>query len=266
MKKRGFSVAAVIAIVAIAAFIGITTWLVINGINNSTHYENYDFYSVIEADVHTGYIADHTKKDKDGSYTGEPVYIFEYADFQCEACAAMNPRVNQVIDELDGKLVIVHRNYLLSYHQNATAAASAAEAAGLQGYWKEYGDKLFSNQSEWKYLTGSERTTAFERYFNEATNGKGDLEKFRKDISSDQVSKKISFDMGIGKRIGIEGTPAFYIDGQWIDWSNTDKTETDSVEINGETITWEGSQSGSNFVALIKRIVEAKLKNKTSDK
>ena len=260
MKKyRGFSVVWVVVGVAVAALIGVATWLVIDGNNKATNFDEYDFYSVIAPDEHNGNIGDHVKKDKDGTYTGEPVYIFEYADFQCSACGSMNPRVNQAIDELDGKLVIVHRNYLLNYHQNATAASSAAEAAGLQGYWKEYADLLFTNQSEWSYLSGSERTATFEKYFAEVTNGKGDMEKFRSDMSSDVVSKKISFDMGIGKRINIEGTPAFYIDGQNIDWANTDKTDTDSVTINGKTIEWEGSQGGDSFVELLKKIVEAKL-------
>ena len=260
MKKTGFSVAGLILGIAIVAAIGVGTWLVIDGNNKATNFDNYDFNAVIAPDEHNGYIGDHVKKDKDGSYTGEPVYIVEYADFQCEACASNNPRVNQVVDELDGKLVIVYRNHLLSYHQNATAAASAAEAAGLQGYWKEYGDALFTNQSEWKYLAGSERTAAFEKYFLNVTNGQGDLEKFRNDVKSAEVSKKISFDMGIGKRLDIEGTPSFFIDGQNIDWADIDKTGTDSITINGETITWEGSQSGTKFVELIKKIVEAKLK------
>ena len=182
--------------------------------------------------------------------------IFEYADFQCPGCASINPRVNQAIDELDGKLEVVYRNHLLSYHQNATAAASAAEAAGLQGYWKEYADKLFSMQSEWEYSSGSERTAYFEQYFTEVTKGAGDLEKFRKDISSDAVSKKISFDMGIGKRIEIAGTPAFFIDGQLIPWTSK---EGGSVTVNGQTISWDKQLSGSEFVKIIKQIVEAKI-------
>lgn len=260
MKKRGFSVAGAIVVVLILAAVGVGTWLVIDGNNKATNYDNYDFTSIIKGDEHNGNIDDHIITDKNGTYTGRPVYIVEYADFQCEACASLNSRVNQAIDELDGKLAVIHRNYLLSYHQNATAAASAAEAAGLQGYYREYGDKLFTEQSEWKYLSGSKRTATFEQYFTEVTNGQGDLEKFRQDMSSDAVSKKISFDMGIGKRIDIAGTPAFYIDGQWIDWADSDKTGTDSVTINGETISWEGAQTGANFTNLIKKIVEAKLK------
>ena len=138
MKKLNGSVIAwVIVGVAAVALLAVAGWLVVDGINKSTNFDDYDFNSVISPDVHNGNIGDHTKKDKDGSYTGKPVYIVEYADFQCPGCASLNSRVNQMVDELDGKLVVIYRNYLLSYHQNATAAASAAEAAGLQGYWKE---------------------------------------------------------------------------------------------------------------------------------
>ena len=256
-KARGFSkVGVVVGVMVAVGLVVVATVLVINGNNNRADFDKYDFYSVIAPDMHNGNIGDHVKKDKDGTYTGEPVYIFEYADFQCPGCASINPRVNQVVDEQDGKLVVVYRNHLLSYHQNGTAAASAAEAAGLQGYWKEYADKLFANQSEWEYLSGSERTAAFEKYFTEVTDGKGDMDKFRKDISSEAVSKKISFDMGIGKRMNIEGTPAFFIDGQLIPWS---AKEGGQVNIDGKIITWDKSLSGSEFVHILGKIVEAKL-------
>lgn len=263
MKKyQGFSIAGIIISVAVVALIGVATFLVIDGQRKATNFDNYDFYSVIEADEHNGGIGDHVKTDKDGSYTGEPVYIFEYADFQCPGCASLNPRVNQAVDDLDGKLAIVYRHDLLSYHQNATAAASAAEAIGLQdknnekGWWKKYGDRLFSNQSEWESLSGSERTATFEKYFTEITGDEGDLEKFRSDVASSSVSKKISFDMGISKRMNVEGTPAFFVDGQFIPWSSK---EGGSVTVNGKTISWESSLSGSEFVNILKQIVEAKI-------
>ncbi len=249
--KKGFSIIGVIIVVAIVTFIGIGTFLIIDGNNKATNYDNYDFYSYIEPDDHNGQIGDHIKGSKDA-----PVKIYEYADFQCPGCASMNSRVNQALEETDGKLAIIYRNYLLSYHQNATAAASAAEAASLQNqdYWKKYADTLFKNQAEWEYATGSERSNLFEKYFNEVTDGKGDLEQFRKDIASDRVSKKISFDMGIGKRIDIPGTPAFFVDGQRIDWSSENGG---SVTINGKVITWDKALSGPDFVNTIKEIVEA---------
>ena len=249
MKNRqGFQVVGTIIAVAVVALIAVAAFFVIDGNNNATDYSNYDFNSIIAADKHTGNIADHVKGDPNA-----PVIIFEYADFQCPGCASVNPKVNKAIEELDGKLAIVYRNHLLAYHKNGTAAASAAEAAGLQGYWKPYADKLFASQAEWQYATGSERTALFEKYFNDVTKGQGDLEKFRKDVSSEDVSQKISFDMGIGRRIDIEATPAFFIDGKLIRWS-----EAGEITINGKNINWDKGQSGDDFVKLLKDIVEAK--------
>ena len=250
MKKfQGFSVAGAIIGVAVVAFIAIAAYVIIDGNNKATDFNRYDFYSVIEPTKDNGNIGDHVKGSTDA-----PVLIFEYADYQCPGCASINPRVNKVVEELDGKLGIVYRNYLLSYHQNGTAAASAAEAAGLQGYWKPYADKLFSEQAEWEYATASERTALFDKYFEEVTSGEGDIEKFNQDLASENVSKKISFDMGIGKRIDIEGTPAFYIDGQLIRWGTAGE-----VTVNGKTISWESARSGDDFVKLLKDIVTAKL-------
>lgn len=248
-KKAGFSVWGLVAVVAVVVLIIVGAVMVINGNNNATDFSKYDFYSVIEPDKNNGNIGDHVKGSADA-----PVLIFEYADYQCPGCASINPRVNKLVEELDGKLAIVYRNYLLSYHQNGTAAASAAEAAGLQGYWKPYADKLFSEQSEWEYASASERTDLFNKYFTEVTAGKGDLDQFNKDIASEEVSKKISFDMGVGKRVDVSGTPAFFIDGQLISWGSEGM-----VEINGKVISWESARSGDDFVKLIKEIVEAKL-------
>ena len=250
--KSGFSIAGIIAGITATIFVIVASILVINANNNATNYNNYDFNSVIEPDEHNGHIGDHIKGDKDA-----PVIIFEYADFQCPGCASINTRVNKALEKSDDKLAIVYRNYLLSYHQNGTAAASAAEAAGLQGYWKEYADTLFKNQAEWEYATPSERTTLFNKYFTEITEGHGDLEKFNKDIASENVSKKISFVMGIGKRINLPGTPSFYIDDQRIDYGNE---KGSSITINGKTITWDHTLSGEEFTNLLLDIVEAKTK------
>ena len=251
MKKfTGFSKIGIIVGVAVVAFFAVATFFVIDGVNKATNFDDYDFYSIIEPDVHNGNIGDHVKGSKDA-----PVVIYEYADFQCGYCALMNSRVNAAVEKAGGKLAVVYRNYLLSYHQNGTAAASAAEAAGLQGYWKEYADKLFAEQDEWAYATGSERTALFTKYFEEVTDGQGDTDKFTKDMGSDAVSKKISFDMGIGKRMDIAGTPSFFVDGQLIDFSNKDGSE---ITVNGKRITWDSQLTGEQFTDLLVRIATAK--------
>lgn len=249
---RGFSIAGVIIGVLAVALLGVATYAVIDGNNKATDFSKYDFNSIIEPSADNGEIGDHVKGDKEA-----PVLVFEYADYQCPGCASINPRVNKAIEEAEGKLAVVYRSYLLAYHQNGTAAASAAEAAGLQGYWKEYANELFANQSDWETLSGSERTAYFEKLFIQVSEGKGDADKFKQDLASEQVKKKIDFDMGIGKRIDIEGTPAFYVDGQLIKWG-----DAGSVTVNGETISWESARSGDDFTKLLLDIVKAKTAEK----
>ncbi len=243
---KGFSVIALIVCVAVVSLIGVGAYFVIDGNNNATDFDDYNFYSVIEPDKNNGNIGDHVKGDKNA-----PVIVFEYADYQCPGCASINPKVNKAIEESDGKLAVVYRSFLLPYHKNGTAAASAAEAAGLQGYWKPYANKLFAEQAEWEEASPSERTAIFNKYFTEVTDGKGDLDKFNQDLASESVSKKISFDMGVGKRVDVQSTPAFYVEGQNINWS-----EAGSVVVNGKTISWDSGRGGDDFVKLLKDIAE----------
>ncbi len=246
--KGSVNARVIISIVVLLAFVGMVTFFVIDDNNKAARYETYT-YGIVAPNDDNGGIGDHVKGNADA-----PVIIYEYADYQCPGCASINPRVNKAIDELDGKLAVVYRSFLLPYHQNGTAAASAAEAAGLQGYWKQYADILFAKQSEWSGASSSERTALFDKYFLEVTDGKGDLDKFNQDIASKAVSKKISFDMDVSKKVNVEGTPAFYIDGQLIDWSSNG-----SVTIDGKTVVWDSAKSGDEFVDLLKEIVNTKL-------
>ena len=227
-----------ILIVLIFGFIGLTTWSMTKTDNTKIDYEKYDLYSVIgETDAENvaddgsisydnGGIADHVKGNKDAK-----VLIYEYADYQCPGCATVNPWINALLEEYtNGEVGIVYRTFLLSYHQNAKAAAAAAEAAGLQGYWKKYGDLLFANQEEWEYAEATERGAYFTEYFNTVSNGEGDVEQFQKDMESDNVIKKVEFDVGLANRVGIEATPAFYIDGELIDWYDEANTKSTFVE------------------------------------
>lgn len=177
--------------------------------NTSISYRDYDLNAVIPASEDTGGLEELVEGDADA-----PVLIFEYGDYQCTACAPMNPYINKLLEEYGDKVALVFRTYILSYHNNGTAAASAALAAAQQGYWKAYKDLLFTNQGDWYYSDATKRQTQFEDYFLQVSNNQGDLVRFREDMTSKAVSQKISFDMGIGNFIGLTATPIFYIDGE----------------------------------------------------
>lgn len=226
MDGKGKNVGWIVAIVAIIiAFVGVVVWRIADKKANQVDYSKYDINAIIAGNEDNGGIADHVKGSADA-----PVVIFEYADYQCSGCASANPRINKLIEEYDGKLAVVFRAFLLSYHQNATAAASAAEAAGLQGYWKEYMDKLFANQSVWASATGDTRTSMFVDLFTNVSGGKGDTEKFIADMSSAEVKAKVNFDMGLSEDLDIPGTPSFFLNGERIDISNI-STEDEFLEL-----------------------------------
>ena len=224
----------IIIIALVVAFIGLGVFVSTRNDKKKEEeaavYESYDLYSIIPGDENNGGIADHIKGTVEGV---EPeVYIYEYADYQCPGCATTNPWINSILEEYGGKVAIVYRSFLLSYHQNGKAAASAAEAAGLQGYWKEYANLLFANQSEWESLSGAGRKEKFAEYFETVSQGAGDANKFAKDVASEEVSKKVSFDCALGKRIAVSATPAFYVDGGEVSWTNNKEAQTRSGFIN----------------------------------
>ena len=218
----------IILIVAVLLFGGLFTWAIIRN-QNKTISSDYDINSVISANEENGNIADHIEGDENAK-----IKIFEYSDYQCSGCASVVDSVKELVKKYDGKVAVVHRTYVLSYHQNGIAAASAAEAAGLQGYWKKYGDHLFEKQEEWFYSDANQRTEQFVNYFNEVAEGKGDTNKFLADMSSQNVKKKVNFDVALAKRASaisdIQYTPAFFLDGQFINWAYENEEELSFVD------------------------------------
>jgi len=100
----------------------------------------------------------------------------------------------------------VFRDYPLPMHNRAQAAAEAAQCANAQNKFWEYHDKLFANQRALtdedlkRYATEVGLDTAA---FN-ACYGEG---QFRADVASDYQE---------GQRIGVTGTPAFFINGRFL--------------------------------------------------
>lgn len=231
MNEKGKNIGWIVAVVVlIVGFLGVVIWRMADKKANQVDYSKYDVNSIIAGNEDNGGIGDHVKGSADA-----PVVIYEYADYQCSGCASANPRVNKLLTEYDGKLAVVYRNFLLSYHQNGTAAASAAEAAGLQGYFKEYADKLFANQSVWSSATGNSRTDMFVDLFRNVTGGEGDEEKFIADMGSAEVKAKIDFDTGLSEDLDIPGTPSFFLNGERIDLSNV-STEDEFMKLMREKI------------------------------
>jgi protein-disulfide isomerase len=137
------------------------------------------------------------------------VVVVEYFDFECPACAAYAPVVDQLVDEYGERVTFVARNFPLAQHTNGVAAALAAEAAAAQGRYWEMHDLLFARQKEW---SGKPAATpeAFEAYALELGL---DMDRFRADVANPQTRARIERDFTDGQRIGVNSTPTFFLNG-----------------------------------------------------
>ena len=140
--------------------------------------------------------------------------ILEYSDFQCPACGQFYTELEKLMQERPNDVRLVYRNFpLVSLHPNATLAAQAAESAGLQSteqYWAMY-NLLFSKQSEWSQKT-SEEFTAFLK--EQAAGLKLDVDKFMKDLTSDEMVKKLNDQTEFATKIGLNSTPTILLNGR----------------------------------------------------
>lgn len=148
---------------------------------------------------------DHVRGAKDGKVT-----LVEFGDFQCPACGAYEPIVKQVVADNKDTLKIVYRHFpLTQIHKNALPAALATEAAGLQGKFWEMHDILYAKQDEW---SGS--LNAQDLFVMYATTLELDVQKFKNDLSSKTLEDKILSEFKEGVRLGVQGTPTFFLNGK----------------------------------------------------
>ena len=148
---------------------------------------------------------DPVKGDKDAEVT-----IIEFSDFQCPFCGRFFDQTFSQIktNYIDtGKIKFVYRDFPLdSIHPQARPAALAAECADDQGKFWEYHDLLFQKQDEWT-ATG---TPFFKQYAKDLGL---DTNKFNSCLDSKKHEDEIQKDLNDGVSVGVQGTPAFFING-----------------------------------------------------
>lgn len=101
---------------------------------------------------------------------------------------------------------IVFRDYPLPNHPQAQPAAEAAQCANDQGKFWEYHDKLFQNQ----------RAMEPDNLKQYATDLGLNLEAFNECVDSRKYRADVQRDLQEGKKIGVTGTPAFFINGRFL--------------------------------------------------
>src|SRR5215213_3477355 len=132
-----------------------------------------------------------------------PVTIVEFTDFQCPACAAMHPVLEEVLKSYGNKVRFVVRDFPLNMHEFAGKAAEAANAANAQGKFFEYIAVLFKNQ---KALD----VPALKKY---ATDVGLDRTRFDAALDRGVYAAEIKKDIEDGEMYGVGSTPTIFVNG-----------------------------------------------------
>lgn len=136
--------------------------------------------------------------------TDAPLALVEYGDYQCPYCGEAFPVVKDLLQQYDGTIRFVFRNFPLpEIHAEAVDAAFVAEFAAEPGQFWQAHDLLYENQTRlgpqlYKSICESLGLSV------------ADLEKA---AAADTYTARIRADEDGGIRSGVNGTPTFFLNG-----------------------------------------------------
>jgi uncharacterized membrane protein/protein-disulfide isomerase len=165
----------------------------------------------IAADVTTGQTDDgHPWIGSEDS----PLVITEFADYLCFQCNKMHYYLRQMATRYPGKIKIIHRHFPMDHavnpivqkplHQGSGILALLAIYAGTEGRFWQMNDYLFANA---RGVTKIDLRSAAEAV------GMDD-NKLAQSIRMPRIRQQLHADIIDGLKLGIDGTPAFLIDGR----------------------------------------------------
>ena len=145
------------------------------------------------------------------------VTIIEFSDFQCPFCRSFwKDTLPQIKSEYidTGKVKFVYRDYPLPFHPMAMPYALGANCANDQGKYWEMHDKIFAEQE--KLGSGTISTLNAKDIKKWAAQLGLNANQFNQCLDSEKYKDEIAKDMADGSKVGVTGTPAFFINGQLI--------------------------------------------------
>jgi protein-disulfide isomerase len=135
-----------------------------------------------------------------------PITMVEFGDFQCPFCRASENAVKEVRAKYGDKVRLVYMDFPLGIHQHAMDAANAARCAGEQDKFWQYHDAMFADQS--KLAPADLKASAAKLGL--------DAKKFDGCLDKAKYQPQINQDMAEATKLGVTGTPTFFINGREI--------------------------------------------------
>jgi len=141
--------------------------------------------------------------------TDAKVKVVIFSDFQCPYCKLFWLSLRDVMKQYGEQALFDYKHLPLAIHAQANNAALAAECALGQNKFWEYGDKLFSDQSDWN---NSEGTQKFKDY---AKDTGLDIVQFNECLDGKKYQDQIDASVKDAGEFGISGTPAIFVNSQF---------------------------------------------------
>lgn len=139
-----------------------------------------------------------------------PVVLEEFGDFQCPPCGALHPELQKIEHQYGSKVRVIFRQFpLVPTHAHALTAARATEAAGMQGKFWQMHAMIFETQRAWDKVF--DVRPVFESYAQKIGL---DVEKWKRDLTSATVERRIFLDGKRAHALGVKGTPTLYLNGR----------------------------------------------------
>ncbi|QSR31262.1 MULTISPECIES: DsbA family protein [Nocardioides] len=145
-----------------------------------------------------------------GEEGSSDVTFVEFLDFECEACGAAYPIVEDLREKYAGEVTFVIRYFPLPGHVNSGAAARAVESAARQGELEAMYSKMYETQAEW----GESQEPKDELFRTYAEDLGLDMDQYDADVASEDVADRVARDVADGESLGVSGTPTFFVDGE----------------------------------------------------
>ncbi|MEV6324967.1 thioredoxin domain-containing protein [Nocardia sp. NPDC051787] len=138
------------------------------------------------------------------------VTFVEFLDFECEACGAFFPLVEQLRGTYGDRVSFVVRYFPLPSHYNSERAARAVEAAAQQGRFEQMYQKMYQTQAEW----GEQRVPKDDVFRGYAVELGLDLARYDTDYNAQATVERVRADVADGRALGVQGTPTFFLNGK----------------------------------------------------
>ncbi len=138
------------------------------------------------------------------------ITLFEFADFQCPACATYARQFGTLVDQgyiQNGRVRLAYYDFpLISIHPHAFLAARAGRCAEDQDAFWEFHDRLFETQARWS--PQSDPTGTFIDFAEELGLSKDDFEAC---LKSDRHARLITAQIALAEQLRVSGTPSLMI-------------------------------------------------------